>query len=54
MDGKIEIGKDPATRSQIIEIQVLTILKYCCDHVRYVSQKDAEKIQEMFDIVNRK
>ena len=54
MDNKIEIGKDPATRAQIIEIQLLTIIRWCCNRVKYVKTEDTKKIQEKFDIVNRK
>ena len=54
MDNKIEIGKDPATRAQIVKIQLLTIIRWCCNCVEYVKMEDMKKIQEMFDIVNRK
>ena len=52
-ENKIKIGKDPATRSQIIGVMLLTIIKYCFNHAHYVTEEDEKKIQEMFNIVNR-
>lgn len=52
-ENKIKIGDDPRTKSQIIGVMLLTIIKYCLNHAYYVTEKDEKKIQEMFNIVNR-
>ena len=47
---------DPATRAQIIKIQLLDLIKFACGCIErgVVDGEDADKIQEIFKIIHRK
>lgn len=47
---------DPATKAQIIKIQLLELIKYACGCIErgVVNGEDADKIQEIFKIIHRK
>lgn len=46
---------DPATKAQVIKIQLLELIKYACGCIErgVVDGEDADKIQEIFKIIHR-
>lgn len=54
MEKELKIDMNDETASQIVLIQLRTILEYCVRKIdeNYIYPEDAEKIEKMYKIIN--